>query len=530
MDADAYRRYIAGSRGEFTVAKDQNVRLRSGWFSDRSATYLAAGRPVVTQDTAFGNVPADGRGAVRVLDARRGGRGGRGDQRRLPAPPPGGVGDRAGVFRPRHGARPDAAGSGTVGRAPARTGQRSRMTQASTASPASTGAAAADGGAVLTTRSTTPTTAASGRIAATRSWLEFFGGIAEQIVARSRPSTVLDAGCAMGMVVEALRDRGVEAFGVDLSEYAIENVRPDVRPFCRVGSILDPFHGATTWSSASRCWSTCRRATRSGRWRTSSSPPTTCCSPRRPRTSRRRRTSTCSRRSGGPSCSRGTGSTATSASTRRSLRPGPCAFRRHKGPVARVIGDYERRLWWLDQDNRAQRELGLEQRNRLAALEAEVQALRADVGHVHAWLAAAEGERDAARAELQREREARWAAEYRRQVGHAKAAVACARAVGVEGTGDQRRRRRAGRPARPPRLALPADRRGVARRHPPRVGRRRRPATPVAAPPAPSGCRPGPSLWWLDSYPEFADHLRRRGREAHRDAEAALFDLRGGSC
>lgn len=48
-----YRAYILGSRGEFTVAKDQNVRLRSGWFSDRSACYLAAGRPVITQDTRF---------------------------------------------------------------------------------------------------------------------------------------------------------------------------------------------------------------------------------------------------------------------------------------------------------------------------------------------------------------------------------------------------------------------------------------------------------------------------------------------
>jgi hypothetical protein len=49
-----YRDYIVASRGEFTVAKDQNVRLRSGWFSDRSASYLAAGRPVITQDTGFG--------------------------------------------------------------------------------------------------------------------------------------------------------------------------------------------------------------------------------------------------------------------------------------------------------------------------------------------------------------------------------------------------------------------------------------------------------------------------------------------
>ena len=62
LDADAYRRYIAGSRGEFTVAKDQNVRLRSGWFSDRSATYLAAGRPVITQETGFSHVLPTGKG------------------------------------------------------------------------------------------------------------------------------------------------------------------------------------------------------------------------------------------------------------------------------------------------------------------------------------------------------------------------------------------------------------------------------------------------------------------------------------
>jgi GT2 family glycosyltransferase len=61
-DLDRYREYIRGSRGEFTVAKDQNVRLRTGWFSDRGATYLAAGRPVVTQDTGFGDVLPTGDG------------------------------------------------------------------------------------------------------------------------------------------------------------------------------------------------------------------------------------------------------------------------------------------------------------------------------------------------------------------------------------------------------------------------------------------------------------------------------------
>jgi hypothetical protein len=62
LSPDPYRAYIVGSRAEFTVAKDQNVRLRSGWFSDRSACYLAAGRPVVTQTTGFENVLPTGEG------------------------------------------------------------------------------------------------------------------------------------------------------------------------------------------------------------------------------------------------------------------------------------------------------------------------------------------------------------------------------------------------------------------------------------------------------------------------------------
>ncbi len=48
-----YRDYIHRSKGEFTVAKDQYVRLNTAWFSDRSACYLAAGRPVITQETGF---------------------------------------------------------------------------------------------------------------------------------------------------------------------------------------------------------------------------------------------------------------------------------------------------------------------------------------------------------------------------------------------------------------------------------------------------------------------------------------------
>jgi hypothetical protein len=59
---DRYRNYIQHSRGEFTVARDQYVRPRTGWFSDRSACYLAAGRPVITQETAFGKFLPTGKG------------------------------------------------------------------------------------------------------------------------------------------------------------------------------------------------------------------------------------------------------------------------------------------------------------------------------------------------------------------------------------------------------------------------------------------------------------------------------------
>lgn len=65
-DAGTYRDFIRSSKGEFTVAKDLNVRLCSGWFSDRAACYLAAGRPVVTQGTGFDRVLPTGKGLFAV--------------------------------------------------------------------------------------------------------------------------------------------------------------------------------------------------------------------------------------------------------------------------------------------------------------------------------------------------------------------------------------------------------------------------------------------------------------------------------
>jgi hypothetical protein len=61
-DADLYRKYIQQSRGEFTVARDQYVRPNTGWFSDRTCCYLAAGRPVITQETGMSKFIPSGRG------------------------------------------------------------------------------------------------------------------------------------------------------------------------------------------------------------------------------------------------------------------------------------------------------------------------------------------------------------------------------------------------------------------------------------------------------------------------------------
>ena len=63
-DIDSYRDYIRTSRGEWSVAKNAYVTGSPGWFSERSACYLASGRPVIVQDTGFGAVLPVGEGLL----------------------------------------------------------------------------------------------------------------------------------------------------------------------------------------------------------------------------------------------------------------------------------------------------------------------------------------------------------------------------------------------------------------------------------------------------------------------------------
>jgi hypothetical protein len=65
---DRYRDYIFHSRGEFTVVKQGYAAGQTGWFSDRSACYLAAGRPVIMQDTGIGKYVPTGDGLFTFTD------------------------------------------------------------------------------------------------------------------------------------------------------------------------------------------------------------------------------------------------------------------------------------------------------------------------------------------------------------------------------------------------------------------------------------------------------------------------------
>ena len=72
-------------------------------------------------------------------------------------------------------------------------------------------------------------------------WLVEWGRIAVAIVDTLHPHSVLDAGCAHGMLVESLRDLGVEAFGIDISEYAISQAREDIKEFLRVRNLTERY-------------------------------------------------------------------------------------------------------------------------------------------------------------------------------------------------------------------------------------------------------------------------------------------------
>jgi hypothetical protein len=65
----SYQQYIRDSLGEFSIAKQGYVAAQTGWFSERSAAYLASGRPAILQDTGFSRLLPTGSGLLPFHDA-----------------------------------------------------------------------------------------------------------------------------------------------------------------------------------------------------------------------------------------------------------------------------------------------------------------------------------------------------------------------------------------------------------------------------------------------------------------------------
>lgn len=72
---------------------------------------------------------------------------------------------------------------------------------------------------------------------------QFFEEIAQNIILKLSPKTVLDVGCGIGFLVKKLRKSGVKAFGFDVSEYGINQVPSEIQPYCWVGSATENFSG-----------------------------------------------------------------------------------------------------------------------------------------------------------------------------------------------------------------------------------------------------------------------------------------------
>jgi len=210
-------------------------------------------------------------------------------------------------------------------------------------------------------------------------WLRFFGSVADRIMRDIRPCTVLDVGCAMGFLVEALRQRGAEAFGVDVSEYAIQNVHPAIQPYCWLGSVTKPFpqrydlivcvevlehlpHREAEQAVENLC--------RHSDDVLFSSTPLDYKEATHFNVQSPEYWAELFARQG---FFRDVDFDASF------ITPWAARFRKTREPVARVVAAYERRFWQLWQENQARRELSIEQRNELAKKEQAVQALTAQV-------------------------------------------------------------------------------------------------------------------------------------------------------
>jgi GT2 family glycosyltransferase/glycosyltransferase involved in cell wall biosynthesis len=207
------------------------------------------------------------------------------------------------------------------------------------------------------------------------SWLQFFGSVADHIVREIQPKTVFDAGCAIGLLVEALRNRDVEASGIDISEYAIQQAPAPVRSYCKVGSIVEPLPqrydlivtiAVLEHLPADQAETAIANFCRFTDDVLFSSSPVDYQGAMHLNVRPPEYWAELFARQGFYRDVDFDGSF---------LTPWAVLFRKGRGSVARIVAAYERRSWQLRQENIARRDMNLEQRNELAAKDQKLQQL-----------------------------------------------------------------------------------------------------------------------------------------------------------
>lgn len=225
----------------------------------------------------------------------------------------------------------------------------------------------------------------------TDAWLRFFGKVAEKIIADIAPGTVLDAGCMSGLLVESLRRRGVEAYGVDDSDLAVLNIHPEIRPYCHGGSIAAPFSQRydliitievigriPPQQSELVVANLCQH---SDDILFSSSPANYAEIPHFNVQPMEHWAALFAKQ----------GFFRDVDFDASFITPWAVRFRKMSEPVHRIVGGYERRMWYLQQDRIANRQLNLEQCQQLAERDRTIRELQARVAHLEKRWAHLEG-------------------------------------------------------------------------------------------------------------------------------------------
>lgn len=236
-------------------------------------------------------------------------------------------------------------------------------------------------------------------------FMGFFGAVAERIVAEIAPASALDAGCALGMLVEQLRARGVDAEGVDISAFAIAGAHPSVREHVRVGSVAAPFGRRYDLIVCIEVLEHMPRAEAEAAVANFCAHSDDVLFSSSPHDYKEATHFNVNPPEHWAALFARHGLFRDVDFDASFITPWAARFRRRAEPAHRIVRDYERRLWELRRERDDLRALALEQREALAAAEAaraeaavlraEADALRAAAGAGRAYAERLEAELDA---------------------------------------------------------------------------------------------------------------------------------------